>query len=410
MKRITLLAFSAMVLVTALLLGGPSISQALAHASTFSDIAETDQTHAAVQALAARQIMGGDSESIFSPYTPVSRAEATETLVKWRDAEPLTTESVFPDVSPADQLYVAAAFANGWISGYPDGTFRPEQTLTRQQMVTVVIRALGMEAQAQSLTSEQVDTILGPFLDDGAVSAGARSYLALAVTNRLVGGDSGRLMPVSPVTRSQLALMLYRAEDSTHQSAADSVDDPHASDDKSTVPEIGLTPEEQAKADFMTTYLFRPHNSPITGEMVLQNEEWYGVPAISQLVIMAAETSLGDPRLGGSLARNNNFGCLRYHGASTPWGLLSSGRIWAAGKDWYAFPDAATGMTAFGRYLKVGVNGFYLPILTQADPNWEKFAAVYYGRGVSGFSSYVSRLNRIENSFRSLARDHGVAL
>jgi hypothetical protein len=110
------------------------------------------------------------------------------------------------------------------------------------------------------------------------------------------------------------------------------------------------------------------------------------------------------------LARRNNFGCMRYHGPGTSWGLLSDGKIWVAGRDWYSFPSPDVGMAAWGRYLKSAMNGFYVPILSASHPDWERFAAVYYGRGVSGFGSYVSRLNAIENRFRVMAADHGVSL
>ena len=143
--------------------------------------------------------------------------------------------------------------------------------------------------------------------------------------------------------------------------------------------------------------------------MVLQNAQWYGIPPLSQLVIMAAETSLGDPGLGGAVARGNNFGCLRYGGAGSPWGMLSSGSLWAAGKEWYSFASPQLGMAAWGRYLKVGANGFYAPILAAAHPDWKRFAAVYYGSGVAGFGGYVNRLHTIENRFRTMAAEHGVS-
>ena len=276
-------------------------------------------------------------------------------------------------------------------------------------MITIIVRSLGMDAQAGQLTEDEIAAIISPFVDDTRVSEGARAYLALAVQDGLVAGNrQGYLSPLDGVTRAQLSLVLYRAENPDVEQSAPTASG--ATEDPAAAPASGLAPEDQAKADFMTTYLFRPHDSPITGEMVLQNADWYGIPALSQLVIIAAETSLGDPSLGGSLARHNNFGCLRYHGADTPWGLLSDDRIWVAGKDWYSFPDAAVGMAALGRYLKVGADGYYLPILSQDHPDWERFASVYYGRGVSGFSAYVSRLRSIESRFRSMAAEHGVSL
>ncbi|HLA80900.1 MAG TPA: S-layer homology domain-containing protein, partial [Thermoleophilia bacterium] len=405
MKKTILIALPMALLVSALLLGGPAISPAQAHPSSFTDVAETNPAHEAIESLAAEDVVSGDPGGDFLPNAFVSRGEAAKTLVKWQGMETASAISRFSDVDTTYQPYVDAAFASGWVTGYPDGTFRPDRPLTREQMITIVIRSLGLEPQAKALTDWQIASTLGPFLDDIAVSETARPFVALAVRSMLVAGDGGRLSPLNPVTRAQLAMMLYRAEGGSQQEAkqgsgtpttvttipaSTSGDQPSGdpvAGGESAEPGIGLTPEEQAQADFMTAYLFRPHNSRITGEMVLQNVDWYGIPALSQLVIMAAETSLGDPKLGGSVARANNFGCLRYHGADTPWGLLSNGRIWAAGKDWYSFSSAAVGMTAFGRYLKAGVDGFYVPILKQAYPDWEEFAAVYYGRGVSGFSA-----------------------
>jgi hypothetical protein len=413
MKRTTmLLIFPAAVLITALLLGGPSIDLSLAHQSSFNDVAETDPAHVAIESLAARQVIDGDPDGAFRPYAPLSRGEATSVLVKWRDIEIEPGSSRFPDVDPIFEPFISTALAGGWINGFPDGTFRPGDPLTRQQMITVIVRALGLDDEAVELSTAQIEAALAPYLDDGAVSETSRPYVAFAVLGDLVRGDAGRLMPGQDVTRSQLCLILYRAEGLAEHGFTISM--PTEVNAVGVEPQDAaaarLSPEDQALADFMTERLFKPHNSPVTGEMVLQNAEWYGISPLAQLVIMAAETSLGDPRLGGALARNNNFGCLRYHGADTAWGKLSTGKIWVAGLDWYAFPDAQTGMMAFGRYLKTGANGYYPSLLDRPDPDWRSFAAVYYGQNVAGFGSYVNRLASLERSFEASASKHGVKL
>jgi hypothetical protein len=300
-------------------------------------------------------------------------------------------------------------------------------------MTTVVVRSLGLQQAALALTDAQITAALRHFSDRAATSRSARPYVALAVIRGLVGGDAGRLLPQAFMTRAQFALVLTRADGlaatlavgtaslgSTGSAALGpgALGEPTSdgsgapgpvSSDASAAFALTLTPEQQRLADFMDRYLLRPHHSPVTGQMVLQNAKWYGIPPLSQLVIMAAETSLGDPVLGGTLARRNNFGCLRYSGAGTPWGLLSDGRIRVAGKDWYSFPTPQLGMAAWGRYLKLAADGFYLPILTAADPDWERFASVYYGSGVLGLGSYVNRLDAIENHFRAMAAEQGVS-
>ncbi len=344
---------------------------------------------------------GGD----FRPDDPVTRAQAAKMLVSWRGLTVAGPGSSFSDVDGIYAPYVDAALAAGWVTGYPDGTFRPRALLSGQQTAIVVVRGLGLEAAATSLTVREIEEALAVFSDRAAVSDAARPYVALALMKGLFSGDRDRVDPALSITRAQLSLVLHRATTLLEEGSVD----PGSGVVDSATQEAGFTPEEQALAAFMDTYLFQPHHSPVTGAMVLQNADWYGIPPLAQLAIMAAETSLGDPELGGSLARSNNFGCLRYHGSDTAWGQLSTGRIWVAGKDWYSYPTPAIGMAAWGRYLKSAINGLYLPLLSAERPLWEEFAAVYYGRGVSGFSSYVNRLSAIESRFREMAAERGVS-
>lgn len=54
--------------------------------------------------------------------------------------------------------YIAAAVRSGWIQGYPDGTFRPEQTIKRAEMTAMVNRALGRDPQSASDLLEGMKT------------------------------------------------------------------------------------------------------------------------------------------------------------------------------------------------------------------------------------------------------------
>ena len=161
-------------------------------------------------------------------------------------------------------------------------------------------------------------------------------------------------------------------------------------------------------AAFIDTNLLRPHHSVLTGRMVLDNAKAYGIKALSQLVVMGAETSFGDTVYGGVLPLKYNFGCMRYAGTSSAWGKLSNGSVTVAGKDWYTFPSAQAGLTAFGLYLRYGVGGRYVQYLNAAQPDWYDFAAIYYGSLVGGFAAYVERLKAIEGRIRTQAEAAGV--
>ena len=161
-------------------------------------------------------------------------------------------------------------------------------------------------------------------------------------------------------------------------------------------------------SQFMDSQLFKPHKSPITGAMVVNNSKWYGIDVLAQLVVLAAETSFGDPKLGGELARQNNFGCLRYGSAPTKWGALADGKVTVGGKTWYTFPTAQVGMAAFGRFLKIGQGGVLKKALDQSPYDWAAFGKAYYGQ-CAGLDDYVARLQRLEATLRAKAEAFGVS-
>lgn len=376
-------------LLAALILAVAAIAPQPAHAATFADVSTSHPAHAAIEALASRGIVSGTADGTFKPDSPVTRGQTAKILVGWKKLTPAPSPDVaFRDLDATYFQYVETAAAQGWMQGYPDGSFKPYAPLTREQMAVVIVRGLGKEADAKALSASQVSSYLAAFSDRGSISPTTRPYVAFAANWGLFSGDkAGCFNPLHSITRAQFCLVLHRADQ-----------------------RASLTANRTALAAFMDKYLFQPRNSPITGEMVLQNTEWYGIPPIVQLVIMTAETALGDPKWGGELARHNNFGCLRYHGADTAWGELSDGKIWVAGVDWYSFPTPQIGMVAFGRYLKAYDRGFYLKFLTATPPDWRSFAERYYGQNVSGFENYVVKLKEYEDKYRAMAAERGLTL
>ena len=79
----------------------------------------------------------------FRPNEAITRAELAAMLAQFSDPKPVKGVK-FSDVSAEHWAYEAIAIAAkmGWIEGYPDGTFRPDATITRAEMMTLVNRAL----------------------------------------------------------------------------------------------------------------------------------------------------------------------------------------------------------------------------------------------------------------------------
>ena len=94
----------------------------------------------------------------FRPDEAITRAELAAMLAQFSDAKPVKGVK-FSDVSADHWAYDAIAIAAkmGWIEGYPDGTFRPDATITRAEMMTLVNRALErMPSDEDHLLSKRV--------------------------------------------------------------------------------------------------------------------------------------------------------------------------------------------------------------------------------------------------------------
>lgn len=200
-------------LAVGLLLASPG--PAIAHPSTFPDVAAGSPGHEAVEYLAAADVVGGYDDGTFRPSVSLSRGQAAKILVRQNGltvASKVTTKA-FSDLEAVYGTYVEAAAAKGWITGYPDKTFRTFDPLQRQHMAVIVVRSLGWEADAQKLTSAQVAAALASIPDLARITGNARPYVALALQRGLFQGDKeGRFNPTDPITRAQFALVAYRAE------------------------------------------------------------------------------------------------------------------------------------------------------------------------------------------------------
>jgi hypothetical protein len=169
--------------------------------------------------------------------------------------------------------------------------------------------------------------------------------------------------------------------------------------------------------DLIYNEFLKSHKSEIDPQAFMNIYSWYGIPVLPQLVILGAETSLGDktgdPNQGGPLVDVYNYGCMRYSDGdakSSQWGKLSNGKMLVNGKYWYTFPTSDIGMQAFGRYLKLGPSsnpGFYKKVLTTDPIDWRLFCETYYGKKVTGFEKYLADLITMYERFKARAASFG---
>ena len=154
---------------------------------------------------ASHGVMVGVAPWIFQPETKMTRAMMAQVLATLEGADLSAGENDFTDVKERAWYAPAVrwAAAEGLMIGYPDGSFRPEEPITREQMVTVLYRYLGSPAASG-------DALAG-FRDRGKLSSYAEDAMQYAVSTGLVNGTSATVLaPQGTATRAQMATILMR--------------------------------------------------------------------------------------------------------------------------------------------------------------------------------------------------------
>ena len=124
-----------------------------ASAMTFPDVSKDSDYSTAVEYVSDLKIMVGDSQGNFNPNQIVTRAEMATIICRMlNQTENLQNSTVFTDVPLTHwaNSYIAKAAQLGIVGGYGNGKFGPSDTVTFEQAVTMVIRAIGENDKATS--------------------------------------------------------------------------------------------------------------------------------------------------------------------------------------------------------------------------------------------------------------------
>ena len=175
-------------------------------ASAFSDI-ENHWAKEYILKLKEKGIVGGYEDGTYKPDNPLTRAELVKLLVC---AFGWNTEynGGFTDVSVEDWFsgYVGAAKEHGLAAGYDDGSFRPYNIVTREEaakLFTVAYEKISGERKTGS--------DLSVYTDSAEISDWAKEYISRAVEYGLISGTGGgKIEPKAEFTRAMAAAVIYR--------------------------------------------------------------------------------------------------------------------------------------------------------------------------------------------------------
>ena len=124
-------------------------------ANTFSDVKDSDWYAQAVKYLAQIGIIAGYEDGSFRPNQSITRAEFVTIAARFDTLTP-GLNNPFSDLASDHWAYlnIMSAYAKGWVAGNPDGTFRPNARITRAEVVTIVNKMLGRGIDKDDVPTE----------------------------------------------------------------------------------------------------------------------------------------------------------------------------------------------------------------------------------------------------------------
>ena len=174
-----------------------------ATATTFSDVKETSESGLAIKQLVDRQIVSGYRDGTFRPNESLTRGQAAKMVANILQVKPTNfLEIEFEDVNTKMANYesIMAVAELGIMSGYNDGTFKPSKRLTRSQAAKIISEAFRLRSQHGKHPYKDVKNEEASF------------YVANLYANDVTKSPGKSFNPNKYVTRANFALFLSRGE------------------------------------------------------------------------------------------------------------------------------------------------------------------------------------------------------
>lgn len=209
-------------LALALLLGcalgaWPAGARSLAWENPFTDVEESDWFYPHVQWAAGSGVLSGTNATTFEPDAPMTRGMFVTALANWEGIDPAQYPgSRFQDVEEDIWYTAPVEWAASWgiVSGTGQGnftfdaptleTFSPAAPVTRQDAAVLLYQYMS----ALDVEMESASGQLGRFPDGEDTALYARNAMEWAITNQILQGSDGMLLPGGTLTRAQAAAVL----------------------------------------------------------------------------------------------------------------------------------------------------------------------------------------------------------
>lgn len=173
--------------------------------ASFSDVTSSHKNQAAIEYLVKKGVLQGYSDGTFKPDQTVNRAELLKIFIEGQNITPneTTYKNCFPDVkSDWYAKYVCYAKEKGWVQGYSDGTFKPEQTVNKVEAIKMLIESYKLTKISGTASTE--------LYADTDINEWYGKYILIAKEKALLEETGIDFHPADGMKRASIAENLYR--------------------------------------------------------------------------------------------------------------------------------------------------------------------------------------------------------
>ncbi len=188
-------------------------------AASFSDLASDHWAYKPISDMTAKGILNGYPDGTFKPNQSITRAEFAKILTNTLNLPGDSASTIqYKDV-PADHwAYSYIAIASNYLSGYQSGdgySYMPDSSAIREDMALAMVSAMGL-----SNNNFNVST-LDKFSDKDLISENLKKYVAIAAENGIMNGNAeGTFNPKGYLTRAQVCQLMQNALDNLEKASA----------------------------------------------------------------------------------------------------------------------------------------------------------------------------------------------
>ncbi len=179
----------------------------LAEDTIFSDVFPNDPVNDAIETLAPMDVIKGYEDSTFRPLNFVNRAEFTKMIITAKGIDLTEKEyvSCFDDTPRWEWYtpYICEAYNKGWVSGFPDGLFHPEETISIAEGLSLISNAFEWNMKSKSQITQM------PYSDVKS-DDWFLTYMDFAKRNNILQELSYYISPNKILDRKSAAIYIYR--------------------------------------------------------------------------------------------------------------------------------------------------------------------------------------------------------